>query len=81
MEHRGKVFLKGKGEVDSFWLVGKDGFSRNLPSPPGPNAYVYAVLSKSKRGRELSKMVELYSGSGCVCRILLQFARKVSFGT
>lgn len=31
---RGKVELKGKGEVDSFWLVGKDGFTKPLPVPP-----------------------------------------------
>ncbi|GAA57152.1 retinal guanylyl cyclase 2 [Clonorchis sinensis] len=34
LELRGKVTLKGKGEVDSFWLVGKDGFNKPLPIPP-----------------------------------------------
>ncbi|TPP61763.1 Guanylate cyclase [Fasciola gigantica] len=34
---RGKVELKGKGEVDSFWLVGKDGFTKPLPDPPAVN--------------------------------------------
>lgn len=34
LEHRGKVLLKGKGEVDSYWLVGKDGFNKKLPDPP-----------------------------------------------
>lgn len=34
LEHRGKVLLKGKGEVDSYWLVGKEGFNKTLPEPP-----------------------------------------------
>ncbi|VDM33373.1 unnamed protein product [Hydatigera taeniaeformis] len=38
LEHRGKVFLRGKGEVDSYWLVGKDGFKKDLPKPPDGDA-------------------------------------------
>ncbi|KAM7542665.1 hypothetical protein Aperf_G00000018852 [Anoplocephala perfoliata] len=38
LEHRGKVLLKGKGEVDSYWLVGKDGFNKSLPEPPEDNS-------------------------------------------
>ncbi|KAA3675687.1 uncharacterized protein DEA37_0001110 [Paragonimus westermani] len=34
LELRGKVELKGKGKVDSFWLVGKEGFTKPLPIPP-----------------------------------------------
>ncbi|KAL5970677.1 Retinal guanylyl cyclase 2 [Taenia solium] len=41
LEHRGKVFLRGKGEVDSFWLVGKDGFSKDLPKPPDGDALAH----------------------------------------
>ncbi|KAF5404572.1 hypothetical protein PHET_02059 [Paragonimus heterotremus] len=34
LELRGKVELKGRGKVDSFWLVGKEGFTKPLPIPP-----------------------------------------------
>lgn len=33
LQHRGKVLLKGKGEVDSFWLTGKKDFNKQLPTP------------------------------------------------
>ncbi|KAL5107808.1 Retinal guanylyl cyclase 2 [Taenia crassiceps] len=41
LEHRGRVFLRGKGEVDSYWLVGKDGFSKDLPKPPDGDALAH----------------------------------------
>ncbi|XP_078062978.1 retinal guanylyl cyclase 2-like [Mustelus asterias] len=31
---RGKTELKGKGIEDTFWLVGKEGFKKPLPTPP-----------------------------------------------
>lgn len=34
LQLRGKVELKGKGLVDSFWLIGKDNFNKPLPDPP-----------------------------------------------
>ncbi|XP_030044508.1 retinal guanylyl cyclase 2-like, partial [Microcaecilia unicolor] len=34
VELRGKTELKGKGEEDTFWLVGKEGFTKPLPKPP-----------------------------------------------
>ncbi|VDO14154.1 unnamed protein product [Rodentolepis nana] len=48
LEHRGKVLLKGKGEVDSYWLVGKDGFDKKLPDPPtgDPLEYLNEMINK-----------------------------------
>ncbi|XP_075054676.1 retinal guanylyl cyclase 2-like isoform X2 [Mixophyes fleayi] len=34
IELRGKTELKGKGIEETFWLVGRDGFTKPLPSPP-----------------------------------------------
>ncbi|XP_017947350.2 retinal guanylyl cyclase 2 [Xenopus tropicalis] len=34
IELRGKTELKGKGVEETFWLVGKEGFSKPLPRPP-----------------------------------------------
>ncbi|OXB78053.1 UNVERIFIED_CONTAM: hypothetical protein H355_013602 [Colinus virginianus] len=31
---RGKTELKGKGVEDTYWLVGKKGFTKPLPKPP-----------------------------------------------
>ncbi|KAE8620380.1 hypothetical protein XENTR_v10010216 [Xenopus tropicalis] len=33
-EVRGKTELKGKGVEDTYWLVGKEGFTKPLPTPP-----------------------------------------------
>ncbi|XP_069841604.1 retinal guanylyl cyclase 1 isoform X2 [Dendropsophus ebraccatus] len=33
-EVRGKTELKGKGVEDTYWLVGKEGFTKPLPRPP-----------------------------------------------
>ncbi|XP_075924759.1 retinal guanylyl cyclase 1-like [Petromyzon marinus] len=33
-ESRGQTELKGKGVEETFWLVGKDGFTKPLPRPP-----------------------------------------------
>ncbi|MBN3301442.1 GUC2F cyclase, partial [Amia calva] len=34
LENRGKTELKGKGVEDTFWLVGRDGYDKPLPTPP-----------------------------------------------
>uniref|UniRef100_A0A8C5RTB6 Guanylate cyclase domain-containing protein n=1 Tax=Laticauda laticaudata TaxID=8630 RepID=A0A8C5RTB6_LATLA len=34
MNFRGKTELKGKGLEDTYWLVGKKGFTKTLPQPP-----------------------------------------------
>ncbi|XP_063160822.1 retinal guanylyl cyclase 2-like [Candoia aspera] len=34
MDFRGKTELKGKGLEDTYWLVGKKGFTKALPHPP-----------------------------------------------
>lgn len=33
-EHRGLVFVKGKGEMDTYWLTCKDGGLPKRPTPP-----------------------------------------------
>ncbi|VDL89450.1 unnamed protein product [Schistocephalus solidus] len=39
LSYRGRVHLKGRGEIDSYWLVGKDNFSRPLPEPLSSDGY------------------------------------------
>ncbi|KAK8730046.1 hypothetical protein OTU49_008437, partial [Cherax quadricarinatus] len=34
LEYRGLTKLKGKGEMHTYWLLGKDGFKKELPIPP-----------------------------------------------
>ncbi|XP_041348561.1 LOW QUALITY PROTEIN: retinal guanylyl cyclase 2-like [Gigantopelta aegis] len=34
--YRGQVELKGKGHHSTYWLVGKEGFTKELPVPPEP---------------------------------------------
>ncbi|XP_030630820.1 retinal guanylyl cyclase 2-like [Chanos chanos] len=34
VETRGRTELKGKGSEDTYWLVGRDGFTKPLPIPP-----------------------------------------------
>ncbi|XP_039193906.1 retinal guanylyl cyclase 1 isoform X2 [Crotalus tigris] len=34
LDLRGKTELKGKGTEDTYWLIGRDGFSKPIPTPP-----------------------------------------------
>uniref|UniRef100_A0A8C8ST50 Guanylate cyclase domain-containing protein n=1 Tax=Pelusios castaneus TaxID=367368 RepID=A0A8C8ST50_9SAUR len=34
LEVRGKTELKGKGVEDTYWLVGREGFNKPIPTPP-----------------------------------------------
>ncbi|XP_075448782.1 retinal guanylyl cyclase 2-like isoform X2 [Ascaphus truei] len=56
---RGKTELKGKGIEETFWLVGKDGFTKPLPNPldvkPGEdwqeviNKEIKAIVAKTRK--------------------------------
>lgn len=34
IEPRGPVEIKGKGLMTTYWLLGKEGFNKPLPTPP-----------------------------------------------
>ena len=34
IEYRGLTEIKGKGEMTTYWLLGKEGFDKELPVPP-----------------------------------------------
>lgn len=34
LRSRGTVQVKGKGAMHTYWLLGKDGFDKPLPTPP-----------------------------------------------
>ncbi|CAL4167948.1 unnamed protein product, partial [Meganyctiphanes norvegica] len=34
MDYRGLTPIKGKGQMHTFWLLGKDGFTKPFPTPP-----------------------------------------------
>ena len=34
LQFRGMTTLKGKGEFPTYWLLGKEGFMKPLPTPP-----------------------------------------------
>ncbi|XP_044752438.1 retinal guanylyl cyclase 2-like [Coccinella septempunctata] len=34
LEYRGPTEVKGKGTMQTYWLLGKDGFDKKLPDPP-----------------------------------------------
>ncbi|KAM9312980.1 retinal guanylyl cyclase 1 [Gastrophryne carolinensis] len=52
IEVRGKTELKGKGVEDTYWLVGKEGFNKPLPTPPD------AVPGASNHGISLDEIPE-----------------------
>lgn len=34
LEYRGEIDVKGKGKMHTYWLLGKAGFDKQLPTPP-----------------------------------------------
>jgi guanylate cyclase 2F len=34
LEYRGETDVKGKGKMHTYWLLGKAGFDKVLPTPP-----------------------------------------------
>ncbi|XP_072255463.1 retinal guanylyl cyclase 1 [Pyxicephalus adspersus] len=59
-EVRGKTELKGKGVEDTYWLVGKEGFNKPLPTPPDilPGASNHGISLEEipeKRRQKLEK--------------------------
>ena len=34
IEYRGSTEIKGKGKMPTYWLLGKQGFDKDLPTPP-----------------------------------------------
>lgn len=34
LESRGETEIKGKGKMPTYWLLGKAGFDKELPTPP-----------------------------------------------
>jgi guanylate cyclase 2F len=34
IEPRGPIEIKGKGKMNTYWLLGKKGFDKVLPTPP-----------------------------------------------
>ncbi|KAM8973085.1 retinal guanylyl cyclase 1 [Pelodytes ibericus] len=60
VEVRGKTELKGKGIEDTYWLVGKEGFNKPLPTPPdvipgGSNHGISLAEIPEKRRQKLEK--------------------------
>ncbi|CAG7785472.1 unnamed protein product [Allacma fusca] len=35
IQYRGMTNIKGKGQMPTYWLLGKEGFDKELPTPPG----------------------------------------------
>ncbi|XP_077597864.1 retinal guanylyl cyclase 2 isoform X1 [Stigmatopora nigra] len=60
LELRGRTEVKGKGTEETYWLVGKDGFTKPLPVPPEIKSSVSTKEPKDLR-RALYKAVRKLS--------------------
>lgn len=43
IEYRGTTDVKGKGKMPTYWLLGKEGFDKKLPTPP-PFGYFHVFF-------------------------------------
>uniref|UniRef100_A0A8C6XD09 Guanylate cyclase n=1 Tax=Naja naja TaxID=35670 RepID=A0A8C6XD09_NAJNA len=60
LDLRGKTELKGKGTEDTYWLIGRDGFTKPIPTPPDLKPGVGAVIGaidQNRAGRDLRGLV------------------------
>ncbi|XP_062849360.1 retinal guanylyl cyclase 2 [Trichomycterus rosablanca] len=64
VQTRGRIELKGKGTEETYWLIGKDSFTKPLPSPPelkpgqmahGLQMEEIAAYKRRKAEKELAK--------------------------
>ncbi|BHF61144.1 Retinal guanylyl cyclase 1 [Sparganum proliferum] len=63
LEYRGKVTLKGRGDVDTYWLVGKKGFKKLIKKPLESDGHQYILdllrkISLSAGGPATNEMGE-----------------------
>ncbi|XP_015179191.1 PREDICTED: retinal guanylyl cyclase 2-like isoform X3 [Polistes dominula] len=51
IEYRGTTEVKGKGKMQTYWLLGKEGFDKKLPTPPPFGLLIiYLLPCYQKRG-------------------------------
>ncbi|XP_034020718.1 retinal guanylyl cyclase 2 isoform X2 [Thalassophryne amazonica] len=55
LELRGRTEVKGKGIEETFWLVGRDGFTKPLPVPPELKSGATIIISR-KQTRNLKQV-------------------------
>ncbi|XP_046379900.2 retinal guanylyl cyclase 2-like [Haliotis rufescens] len=60
LQFRGETELKGKGKAPTYWLVGKEGFDKELPEPPEQG-----LESVVQKVRVVSKDQDVKAESSC----------------
>ncbi|XP_051781077.1 retinal guanylyl cyclase 2-like isoform X2 [Erpetoichthys calabaricus] len=60
LDVRGKTELKGKGIEDTYWLVGREGFTKPLPTPPDivPGASNHGISLEEIPADRRKKLIE-----------------------
>ncbi|KAF7996629.1 hypothetical protein HCN44_002275 [Aphidius gifuensis] len=72
IEYRGSTDIKGKGKMPTYWLLGKQGFDKKLPTPPPFGLDESLMIKKSASTEDLKVTIENFDNSTKLPQVQVQ---------